>query len=155
MRYRDKQWLYDQYVSNKLFINDIARMCSVSHACILKWLIRHGIERRGQARRSGRDNPHWKGGTYISSQGYRFVMAKGHHRAINGGYIPEQVLIAEKLLGRELIRDEVIHHIDGDRKNNDPSNLYLFTKKEHDDYHHYLRWGKRDRNLKSNLSMNG
>lgn len=52
--------------------------------------------------------------------------------------------IVEKLLGRELKVEEVIHHIDGNPLNNSPNNLMVFpNNKEHTQYHyHKLRENK-------------
>lgn len=35
----------------------------------------------------------------------------------------------EGILGRELKKEEVVHHIDMDKSNNDPGNLYAYTNK--------------------------
>lgn len=154
--YQDRSWLYKQYFEDRLYVSRIAKMCGTNIVTIYRWLGKLSIPKRGVPKRSGILNPHWKGGTYISTQGYRFVMAKGHPRAINGGYIPEQIAIVEKILGRQLKKGETIHHLRKPATDNDPSNLYLFpTKKAHDDYHHLLRWGKVERITKSNLSTNG
>jgi hypothetical protein len=45
------------------------------------------------------------------------------------------ILVAEKMLGRRLLRDEVVHHIDGDKINNDPSNLCVMDKIDHHKCH--------------------
>ena len=37
----------------------------------------------------------------------------------------EHRLVAEEKLGRPLRKGEVVHHIDGDYKNNDPNNLMI------------------------------
>jgi len=45
-------------------------------------------------------------------------------------------VVAEKMLGRALNPDEVVHHIDGNIRNNEPENLYVFpSKQEHSRYH--------------------
>lgn len=44
-------------------------------------------------------------------------------------------LVAEKMLGRKLREDEVVHHIDGDKRNNDPENLMVMTAAEHGRFH--------------------
>lgn len=47
----------------------------------------------------------------------------------------EHRFIMEQHLGRPLRRDEVVHHIDRDRKNNDISNLVLLSRSEHTALH--------------------
>jgi hypothetical protein len=42
----------------------------------------------------------------------------------------------EAKLGRYLTPEEVVHHIDGDKENNDPDNLMLFANNgEHTRFH--------------------
>ena len=45
------------------------------------------------------------------------------------------VTVMELRLGRHLLADEVVHHIDGDRSNNDPDNLALMTRSGHTKHH--------------------
>lgn len=40
-------------------------------------------------------------------------------------------IVAEQKLGRSLKKGEVVHHIDGNKRNNDPSNLMVITQSEH------------------------
>lgn len=40
-------------------------------------------------------------------------------------------IVAEQILGRPLIKGEIVHHIDGNKRNNDPSNLKIMTQSEH------------------------
>ncbi|NRG43322.1 HNH endonuclease [Bacillus sp. CRN 9] len=52
--------------------------------------------------------------------------------------------VAELMLGRKLKPTEVVHHIDGDKRNNKPSNLMVFpSQSEHLNWHkkHDNRYG--------------
>ena len=50
-------------------------------------------------------------------------VGKSHHLADVRGYAYEHRLVAESKLGRRLIDGEQIHHIDGDKLNNNPDNI--------------------------------
>lgn len=62
-----------------------------------------------------------------SGQGKTYTKYHGRH---------EHRVVAEKMLGRPLRKGEVVHHIDGDKRNNDPSNLWVFaSQREHAMWH--------------------
>lgn len=53
--------------------------------------------------------------------------------------------IAEQLLGRPLKNGEVVHHIDGNKRNNRPENLMIFSSQaEHARWHMEKRYGDSD-----------
>jgi hypothetical protein len=57
----------------------------------------------------------------------------------------EHRTVAEKKLGRKLRPGEVVHHIDRDKTNNHPNNLWVFpNQKAHDNAHKedFKRFGK-------------
>lgn len=43
----------------------------------------------------------------------------------------EHRVVAEQMLGRSLLLGEIVHHIDGNKQNNDPSNLQVMTQNDH------------------------
>lgn len=52
----------------------------------------------------------------------------------------EHRVVAESILGRPLAPGEVVHHEDGNKRNNDPRNIFVFrSQSEHAAYHAKLR----------------
>jgi hypothetical protein len=49
----------------------------------------------------------------------------------NGKLRPKHRLVLEQRLGRPLSRDEVVHHLDGNAKNNDVANLVIMDASTH------------------------
>ena len=64
---------------------------------------------------------------YIASNGYVLIYRPKHPNAMANGCIYEHRLIMEGQLGRILEDDEVIHHINGNRRDNGIENLELTT----------------------------
>ena len=52
-------------------------------------------------------------------------------------------IVMEEILGRPLLSTEIVHHKDGNKQNNEPDNLYLFSSKaEHSRYHKLKSLGR-------------
>ena len=78
----------------------------------------------------GNKHPGWKGGRFHSSNGYIWIYKPDHPHATTAGrghYILEHRLVMEKLLGRYLLPNEVVHHINSIRDDNRLENLVLTT----------------------------
>lgn len=79
----------------------------------------------------GDKNPNWNGGQTITKLGYSMTLAPNHPFVNKMRYVMTHRLIMEKHLGRYLDPKEVVHHIDGNKLNNDISNLELLTSQNH------------------------
>ena len=78
---------------------------------------------------AGENNSKWKGGAYQNANG-RWIIY------IDGIKYKRARYIAMKCLGRELLKGETVHHINGIKSDDKPENLYLFaTRGKHTSYH--------------------
>lgn len=76
----------------------------------------------------------FKGGA-IATEGYRKIWSPNHPYNMSG-FVYEHILVAEKYLKRSLENNEIVHHINFNRIDNRPENLYVFANMgEHMRFH--------------------
>lgn len=67
-----------------------------------------------------------------SGEGKTYTKRYGRH---------EHRVVAEEILGRPLLAGEVVHHIDGKKRNNSPENIMVFpSQSAHAKFHAELNW---------------
>lgn len=82
-----------------------------------------------------------------TGQGVSYVKLKGRHM---------HRVLAEEKIGRALIKGEVVHHIDGNKRNNSPDNLeVLKNQSEHAKLHDTLARLQRSRKNTSKCIQSG
>jgi len=64
--------------------------------------------------------------TVLTSNGYIVKYLPDHPRAYSNGTVYEHILVAEKMLGRPILPEEEVHHIDHCKTNNEEYNLMVF-----------------------------
>lgn len=103
----------------------------------------------------GKLNPTWKTDEKITHYGYRKIRVLDHPFRDCNNFVFEHRLVAEKYLlteensveidGKRYLKKEYdVHHIDENRLNNDPSNLLVLTRAEHQKLHSDKKLHKRD-----------
>ena len=132
---------------------EIADICGVNSATVYRALKREGVtmRSRGEAQRlmieqgrkrvlRGQEHWHWRGGRRkVTSGRHNHWMVLHPRSGRASAYVYEHILVAERILGRRLRPNEVVHHINGDGLDNSPSNLRVMTRREHQTVHAEIR----------------
>lgn len=121
--YKDADWLRYQYCDLKRSAEEIAKEFGVNKTSVIGYMQKFGIERRNASeskigRFSGEKNPAWKGGVskWQYAPAWKRIMRSIRKRDdYTCQMCGEQHPTRSKTLH--------VHHIDGDKTNNDPSNL--------------------------------
>lgn len=113
---------------NGYFSKEIAKATGRSPKSILKFFRRYNFPALQNIEPPVREErPNWKGGTKLL-KGYEYQSVPDHPNGTrHGNYVATHRLVMERELGRYLLPEEVVHHIDGDIRNNAPENLALFA----------------------------
>lgn len=112
---------------------EIGERLNCTNQCVSKLCRRYGIAAQRRGPRNGPGHPNWKGGRMVDADGYILIWQLDHPHARrpaerkSGGYVAEHRLVMEKVLGRYLRPEEVVHHKNGVHSDNRPENLEVFA----------------------------
>ena len=112
-----QRWHWERNMS----LRQIAAKLGITYASLQWYLRRFKIPRRGRVESmnvvfNGR-GPNWKGGR-IYSRGYVQLKMPNHPNADSRGYVYEHRYVMAEKIGRPLREDEIVHHVNGDIKDN-------------------------------------
>ena len=118
-----RQWIEVDLLTHA----EVGKRLDCAHQTVSKLCRKHGIRTQRNGPRSGPNHPDWKGGRHIDKDGYVPVWCEDHpNRRKYCRYMFEHRLVMEAHLGRLLNPEEVVHHRNGDKKDNRIENLELF-----------------------------
>lgn len=136
-----KTFLINQYSSKSL--NQISTELGINSAALRKYFIKYqipflGHEESNKKYNTGEKCNNWKGGRRLSTEGYVKLYMPEHPHAVAGA-VYEHRYVIEQQIGRFLEKDEVVHHINGNKSDNRLENLMLLTPSEHSKLHSELK----------------
>lgn len=131
--------LEDLYHGRQMSQDELAAHFRVSRKKVWGLMRHYGIRTRPQTKRNqtGPLNSYWKGGV-IRYGKYRYVKDPGHPNSRANGYVAEHIKVATEAAGRVLAAGECVHHLDGDKEHNAPTNLFITTDDGHAKLHREL-----------------
>lgn len=167
-RVKDKKLVY-LYVNKKLTFSEISKITNISTSTIRRRIIKQGIEPRKGERLLDTTRERIS----IKNTGRKWTLSEDQKKKLSkmfkklraktakgwslkpSGYLEitrgknrfksVHRVVMEKHLGRKLKKDEVVHHIDGDKTNNEITNLKVMNRKEHNKLHALENYSKRKR----------
>lgn len=80
---------------------------------------------------------------WIDDKGYLRGYVPDHPNSDKSGQIYQHVYVMSFELGRPLTKDEVVHHIDRNKKNNAVNNLHVMSRRDHTLLHLWEDYGIR------------
>jgi len=114
-----------------------SRSCSARGTLNTKgkhWTLSSETKSRMRGKHSKEKNGRWKGGRRYT-RGHIYILMPNHPFATKQGYVFEHRLVMEKVLGRYLRPQEIVHHKNKIHDDNRPENLELTNRRHHPKFH--------------------
>lgn len=84
----------------------------------------------------------WNIRKFVKKGEYDYALVPEHPNRTKNGYVLAHRVVVENSLGRVLDKSEIVHHLDGNKHNNDIHNLVVMSSKDHVSEHQRLHGRK-------------
>jgi hypothetical protein len=134
----------DMYINKQMSMKELAKFASVTDGTVKRWLIEWNIPVRDvketfnikRFMKFGDKNHRWKNG---KTKNYGYIVLNPLDDPFKRGKKRvEHLIISEQRVGRILHRGECVHHLDGNKLNNNPMNLCMMPSCTHSLIHKIL-----------------
>lgn len=109
-------------------LSEIGRRVGTNGCHVKNFVLKHMPDWKLNTDTSGSRNNRWKGGRRIDKDGYVLIHVPDHPNCDSHGLMREHRLVMEKMIGRYLLPEEVVHHRSKNKADNSPENLQLFSE---------------------------
>jgi predicted DNA-binding protein YlxM (UPF0122 family) len=146
-KYRDSKYEWSDlrklYIDDELSSPQIADIKGCDQQLVRYQCKRQGIPlrtiseglkiafKKGRKTSSFEKNPNYKGGRRPHGEGYILLLMPDHHRAGKDGYVLEHIVVWEQVHGCPVPEGYHVHHLNGIRTDNRPSNLVALSPRKH------------------------
>lgn len=120
------------YLDEGLETKDIAKKLNISLTTVIKAAKELGVS----------TNDKFHKGYIITHNGYKMIPNPQHPYADSKGYVREHRLVMESKIGRFLMPDEVVHHLNHNKLDNRIDNLEITDLPTHTREHHLGKVGR-------------
>jgi len=113
------------------FFEDIMKQCTKCCKFLHESMFNRSNRNKSGLRAECRECQKAQGREYRGEPTRNFGGGRYLKTMINGVTVSMHRLVMEAILGRKLVSSEVVHHINGDKKDNRPKNLQVMSVSEH------------------------
>lgn len=140
--WRDKETLEEMYHGDGMTCEEIGNELGCSNHTVGDWMERLGIEKRSPSKRVAMGKQKGPVGFHLDSRGYEIVQSRYYGENDTTGV---HRLVAVAHHGFDAVCDSHVHHKNGVRWDNRPSNMGVLSPGEHATITQNDRWESIDR----------